>query len=42
MQFRAVDKAGNAEESNTVTVPAVGQGLHESVTVATLSASKVR
>ncbi|KRC66011.1 hypothetical protein ASE12_15365 [Aeromicrobium sp. Root236] len=42
VQFRAVDKAGNAEEPNSVTVPAVGQGLHDSVTVATLSASKVR
>ena len=42
VQFRAIDKAGNAEEPNTVTVPAVGQGLHDSVTVATLSASKVR
>ena len=42
VQFRAVDKAGNAEDPNTVTVPAVGQGLHDSVTVATLSASKVR
>ena len=42
VQFRAVDKAGNAEEPNVVTVPAVGQGLHDSVTVATLSASKVR
>ncbi len=42
VQFRAVDKAGNAEEPNTVTVPAVGQGLRDSVTAATLSASKVR
>jgi hypothetical protein len=42
VQFRAVDKAGNAEEPNTVTVPAVGQGLNASVTVASLSASKVR
>lgn len=42
VQFRAVDKAGNAEAPNTVTVPAVGQGLRDSVTVASLSAAKVR
>ncbi len=42
VQLRAVDKAGHVEEPNTVTVPAVGQGLHDSVTVATLSATKAR
>lgn len=42
VQFRAVDKAGNAEEPNVVTVPAAGQGLHASVTAASLSATKVR
>ena len=42
VQFRAIDTAGNAEDPNTVTVPAVGQGLNDSVTVASLSVSKVR
>lgn len=42
VQFRAVDKAGNAETPNVVTVPAAGQGLRDSVTVASLSATKVR
>ncbi len=42
VQFRAIDKAGNAESPNAVTVPGPGQGLRESVTVATLSATKVK